>query len=65
MSVHLKVTRPPYQVDWESFPEDDVEEIEGGGLGRHEEVREEQVLPARVVHQGKVEASEQALERVL
>lgn len=54
-----------YQEHAESFPHDAVEEVEGRVSGHHEEVGEEEELPAAVVQQSVVLAAEQRLIGIL
>lgn len=54
-----------YQEHAESFSHDAVEEVEGGVSRHHEEVGQEEVLPAAVVQQGVVLTAEQRLIGVL
>ena len=56
---------PSYQEHAEGFPHDAVEEVEGGVPRDHEEVGQEEELPAAVVQQGVVLTAEQGLVRIL
>lgn len=55
----------PYQEHAEGFPHDAVEEVEGGVPRHHEEVGQEEELPAAVVQQRVVLAAEQRLVGIL
>lgn len=54
-----------YHEHGESFPKNSIKEALGACARHDEEITQEQVLPAAVVHQCKVQASEQHLECVL
>lgn len=54
-----------YQKHAESFPHDAVEEVEGGVSCHHEEVGEEEVLPAAIVQQSIMLAAKQRLIGIL